>query len=371
MVSTLLRELRHDAGMQLIALVLNEGTLSRTLRTFDIETVVIQETTISFMSLAWKARRHFVGRSVDIIHSHGYKENILSRFLAMALGVPRLFSTIHGLPESARMQSGLQRQRQNLMTKLNHATLKHSFTGVVAVSVDIRDTLVHREGFYEDRVKVIHNGIDISQWIYCPSSPARDSRVHIGTVGRMVPVKRFDRLLEVAAEVKKHNANVRFSILGDGPLKAELCRNIRRLGLEDSIDLKPPTEDPIEYYHSLDVYLNTSDHEGIPLSILEAMACKKPIIAPKVGGIPEIISHGVEGYLVQGAQSVDFARYCLDLIQDKKLRLTLGENAFKTVKSRFSSTKMSIGYRKLYQAGVTLNRMSTANNSQHIARSMP
>ena len=78
--------------------------------------------------------------------------------------------------------------------------------------------------------------------------------------------------------------------------------------------------DPMPYYQSLDLYLNTSLHEGIPLSILEAMACGKPVVAPKVGGIPEIISHEENGVLIEAREPKKIADSCLRLMQDEDLR---------------------------------------------------
>ncbi|MGH9429451.1 MAG: glycosyltransferase, partial [Terriglobia bacterium] len=102
------------------------------------------------------------------------------------------------------------------------------------------------------------------------------------------------------------------------------------------------------YYASLDVFLNTSVHEGIPLSILEAMCCGKPVVAAKVGGIPEIISDGKDGYLVEGRTPRNFAEPCLRLIKDKELRLTMGKSAIEKVQTCFGARLMADRYRRLY-----------------------
>jgi glycosyltransferase involved in cell wall biosynthesis len=159
--------------------------------------------------------------------------------------------------------------------------------------------------------------------------------------------------------------------LGEGALKEELAILIKRLTLEGSVTLETPQEDPRGYYHSLDIYMNTSDHEGIPLSILEAMASKKPIIAPRVGGIPEIISHGEEGYLLDGGRPDEFTRYCLALSADRSRCRTMGEKANQTVASRFSSKTMSNAYRTLYEAGIRSSRSGSACHPHYPARSMP
>ena len=371
MIATLLRALSLDPGIKPVALVLNEGHLSQVLKAGNIETVVLPESASSFAILLRKAYRCFAGQSIDIIHSHGYKENVFSCCLAKMIGTNLLYSTIHGLPETAQSSGILKAIKYKALMQLSYGLLKRERIGICAVSRDICKVLVQREGFRETQVEVIHNGIDVADWEHFRPFPRIDERVHIGTVGRMAPVKRFDRFLAIAAEVVKQNQNVRFSILGDGALKEELALLIKRLALEGSVTLETPQKDPRGYYHSLDIYMNTSDHEGIPLSILEAMASKKPIIAPRVGGIPEIIRHGQEGYLVDGGRPDEFSRYCLALSEDGSRCRTMGEKANQTVTSRFSSKTMSNAYRTLYEGGIRSSRSSSAYHPHYSARSMP
>jgi len=215
-------------------------------------------------------------------------------------------------------------------------------------SQDIKNALIHDHSFNPTKVVIIHNGIDIPR-VTSQKSPS-DTVIHIGTVGRMVPVKEFGLFLEVAAEVGKHVPDVCFSILGEGPLKEELACKVKELKLDEKVRLEVPRADPSTYYASLDLYLNTSLHEGLPLSILEAMACGKPVVASKVGGIPEIISHGEEGFLVEGRDPQEFAKWCLKLIRDKELRILMGQNASKKVTSSFNSLYMAASYYRLYQS---------------------
>jgi L-malate glycosyltransferase len=371
MAWTLLKELRSDPDKKLVALILNEGALSRMLRALGVETWVVSEHDNSFVQLVRKSRKCLRGRNIDIIHGHGYKENLLSAFLLLLGNAAYCCATIHGLPESSRRLDGMRRVKHKLTNIVNILILKHMFRQVVAVSRDIRRVLPHQKGLKQAVTHVIHNGIDLTDWEHFRPVPRIDERVHIGTVGRMVPVKRFDRFLAIATEVVRRNQNIRFSILGDGPLKEDLAILIKRLALDKSVTLETPQEDPRAYYHSLDVYMNTSDHEGIPLSILEAMASKKPIIAPRVGGIPEIISHGEEGYLLDGGRADEFVRYCLALSADGNRRRTMGEKGNQTVVSRFSSKTMSNAYKTLYEAGIQSSRSGSAYHPHYSARSMP
>jgi glycosyltransferase involved in cell wall biosynthesis len=164
----------------------------------------------------------------------------------------------------------------------------------------------------------------------------------------MVPVKDFNLFLDVAAEIKRQTDGVRFTILGDGPLRKELIRKAAELKLADCVEFLPTRADPFPYYQSLDLFLNTSLHEGIPLTILEAMALGRPVVAPKVGGLPEIISHGEDGLLVEGREPKKFARLCLELMENKNLRMKIGDRAAKKIAAHFSSSRMAAAYLQLY-----------------------
>jgi glycosyltransferase involved in cell wall biosynthesis len=206
-----------------------------------------------------------------------------------------------------------------------------------------------------ERVFVIHNGIRIPNRIpratefdppQAEDTPARP--FHIGTVGRLVPVKDYALFLSTAAALKQHLVNVRFSILGDGPNRNELAQKVVDLGLSGSVQLLSPVSDPFPYYRTLDLYLNTSRHEGIPLSILEAMACEVPVVAAKVGGIPEIISDTVDGFLIRDRKEDAFAITCLRLLRDTTLRKSVGQLSRKKIEGHFSAEIMAAHYLTFY-----------------------
>jgi len=347
MVFHLLDELRKEPHLKILALSLNEGILSRKLRDSGIETHVISEADHSFAVILLKAYRALKGQRIRVIHSHRYKENLLAFFLAKSTGAGCLAATLHGLSEPPLdVENG--DERIGLKTKLDYFLLKHFFTRVVAVSQNMKQVLVQKYGFRPEKIDVIYNGIPIPPGEFS-GRDSRDAIFQIGTVGRMVPVKDYGLFLEVAAEMRRQTDKVRFSILGDGPLKEALIRKTKELKMEDDVDFLSPRPDPFSYYQSLDLYLNTSLHEGIPLSILEAMACGRPVVAPKVGGIPEIVSDGEDGFLIDGRDPKKFSDGCLGLLRDKNLRMRIGENASKKVSARFSRLRMAQSYLKLYQ----------------------
>lgn len=347
MIFNLLSKLKEDSELKIIALSLNEGVLTGKLREVGIETYVIPESAYSFLGIFVRSLSLFRGKGINIIHSHRYKENGLAFCLSRLVGVRRLVTTIHGLPEpTAHQEKG--NNPTTWKTKVNYFILKHHFTDVIAVSQEMKSALVREYHFREENVGVIYNGISLTPCILRPRfSP--NPLFHIGTVGRMVPIKNFILFLEVAAEIRKKTEKVHFSILGDGPLKEDLIKRTEDLKISDCVEFLSPRPDPFPYYQSLDLYLNTSLHEGIPISILEAMACGKAVIAPKTGGIPEIILNGEEGILVEGREPKEFAHSCLELMENQERRMAMGENSSKKIKSYFDNTRMAQSHEALYK----------------------
>jgi L-malate glycosyltransferase len=348
MIFNLLSEFHRMGYPRSIALALNNGTLTQRLRTLPIMTHVIPESRCSFPRIAARAVQLLRGQPIHVIHSHGYKQNLLGLLLALILRPKLLVTTIHGLPELAEGQ----RSRSPLPERLNYAILRRRFTHVIAVSHDIKRHLTQEFGLTPDRITVIHNGFRHMDSFSSDAAGAvpRRGDLHIGTVGRLFPVKDFGLFLTVAARIRQDFPNTRFSILGDGPLRAELFTAAHQLGIADCFEIFPTVSDPTPYYRTLDLYLSTSRHEGIPLSILEAMVCAVPVVAPRVGGIPEVLSNGVEGVLVDGRSPEDLARACSSLLADQTLRNALGDCGRRTVANRFDASMMAARYYELYRS---------------------
>lgn len=346
MIFNLLNRLKDYSDCKIIALSLNEGILSNKLKEIGIETYIIPENTNSFLKIFWKALKLFKGMKINVIHSHRYKENMLALILYKFLLAKCLVTTFHGWGVEY-----FEKSRGNgirLITRINYFVMRHFFTCVAAVSHEIKNVLIKKHGFRENKVIVIHNGIEMPELYQLGKKPI-SGVFHIGTVGRLMPQKDFELFLEIAAKIRKKIENVRFSILGDGPLKNQLIQKARDLNIENYFEFYPPRQNPFPYYFSLDIYLNTSLFEGIPLTILEAMACKIPVIAPKVGGIPEIINNESNGILIDSRDPVKYANICIQLLDKQKLRQDLANSAAQTIKDHFSSRYMCESYLRVYK----------------------
>lgn len=339
----LLKGLTKYRDLGLSTILLNEGRLAEELRGLKIPVVVIDENKESFFQIFLAIKKALNRRPPDVIHSHRYKENIFAYLFSKTKKRVKLIATQHGLPE---LEDGNRSLKHRLISKLNYLMLSKWFQNIAAVSKDIQRVFVDQYGFSEDKVKVIHNGIEILETI--PGKREKGT-FSIGSSGRLFPVKDYPFMVEIANEVFKKTDGIRFELAGDGPEMAKIHDVIQKYGLEKVFGLWGFVKDMPAFYQELDLYLNTSLNEGIPISILEAMAYGIPVIAPDVGGLKEILKDGVEGFLIEGRNPKDFAEKCLELYLNKPLRNQMAFAVREKVLQEFSIGRMAEEYYNLYR----------------------
>jgi glycosyltransferase involved in cell wall biosynthesis len=194
---------------------------------------------------------------------------------------------------------------------------------VITLSPSSRDELVGRMGLRPDRVTVVPPGVDDR---FRPGSSRSDTPLVLG-VGRLVPVKRFDLLLEAVAAVRRRRADVRLVIVGDGHEREALEERIRALDADDWVELRGRVDDQalVELYRRAWVVASTSLREGWGMTITEAAACGTPAVATRIPGHVDALTDGVTGLLADPGD--DFADALLAVIDDPDRRVALGAAA--------------------------------------------
>ena len=247
-------------------------------------------------SIFWRLRRLVRERKIDIVHAHDYKTDLLALLLSKFEAITPL-STVHGwtghTPRELRVYYPLDKWILSFFPKL------------IAVSSDIRDELV-RHGSDASRVSTVLNGIDPDA--FHRHRQREDDirrrlgldRSHyvIGSVGRLEPQKRFDLLIDAFAALHDAQPHLRLLIAGDGSLAGALRDQVARLGLTDSCTLLGHRTDIADLHHAFDLFVQSSDYEGTPNAVLEAMALETPIVATSAGGSAEIVRDGIDGLIV-------------------------------------------------------------------------
>jgi len=277
----------------------------------------------------------------DIVHTHTSKGGFLGRIAARLAGVPTVIHTVHGFAFH-EFTPGPVAAFYTLLERL----AGHFCDLVICVNDEDRQTAIRRRIVAPDKIVTIHNGIDMDRFAGVRGDSVRrelalgDGSVLIGTVGRLAPQKGFAYLLQAIPLVLREHPETHFAFAGDGPLEAELKGLATELGVSERCHFLGFRRDIPEVLAACDIFVLPSLWEGLSITLLEAMAAGKPIVATDIKGNREVITDEVNGLLVRPKDSVELARAIIELIEDRERARLLGERARRTVERHFNERAM-------------------------------
>ena len=338
----------------------------------------------------WKLFRLLLRERPDIVHTHTAKAGTVGRVAGLfyrwltpgvLIGRPRPCKFVHTYHGHV-FHSYYGRLQTNVFLTIERLLAKLGTDRLVVVSEQQKDEInqTFRVG-RSDRTKVIRLGLDLGVFANYESRRAKfrnefgvdDDTVLIGIVGRLTEIKNHQMFLNCAARVKLEN--VRFVIIGDGSLREPLERQAQSLGLENGVIFAGGRKDPEYFYPALDICALTSLNEGTPLTLIEAMANARPVIATLVGGVVDLLGYVVadgqfkiceRGIGVPAGDEDAFAAGLERLIKDKELRDKLGRRGFEFVDRNYRKERLLEDIKDLY--GQLLNRERTANCELPVAK---
>jgi glycosyltransferase involved in cell wall biosynthesis len=202
------------------------------------------------------------------------------------------------------------------------------------------------------KVRVIHNGIDTTSFQRGDGAVIRNSLAIpkdapvIGTVGRLNEIKCQDLLLRAFARTRKSFPAVHLVLVGDGPLRDELRRQAAELGIEDCVHFPGYQACTAPFYHAMQVFALTSRSEGMPQALLEACIAGVPVVASRVGGIPEVIEQDRTGILFESGDETGLAAALTRLLSEPAQGRELAEAARARVESTYHIGRMSAEYHR-------------------------
>jgi glycosyltransferase involved in cell wall biosynthesis len=252
----------------------------------------------------------------DIVHANSSKAGVLGRLAAAAVGVPVRVFTVHGWAFSA--YAGLK----SLLYLWADRLVSPVTTAVICVSETERASGVAARTCRADRTVVIRNAIDVAA--VPRATPGDPATPRLISVGRLNAPKDFNTLLHALATVDEHFEG---AIVGDGPERRAVEAELRRLGLEGRVQLLGERSDVRQLLSTAHLFVLSSDSEGLPISVLEAMAAGLPVVASAVGGVPELVVHGETGLLVPPRDTRALADALDRLLVDADLRRRFGAAA--------------------------------------------
>jgi glycosyltransferase involved in cell wall biosynthesis len=295
------------------------------------------------------------GDAIDLVHAHGYKADFYALLAARMVRVPVTATCHNWLGESRTMLA---------YGRLDRYLLRF-FDGIAAVSRSVAQQLRHAGT--RKRVRVIPNGVPTP-------GPAIDSpladqirtgdRMVVGTVGRLSSEKGASVLIEAAARICPDFPRVRFVVVGNGPLRSDLEARVCKLGMTRQFFFMGERKDVAQIYRSFDIYVLPSLQEGMPMALLEAMAAGLPVVATKVGGVPDLVRDPSLATLVEPGDPSALAAGIRDLLTDPSRRERMGLNARRRVEEDFSTAAMAQRYVELYQEAL---RRRSSRKSRSIA----
>jgi FkbM family methyltransferase len=286
----------------------------------------------------WRLFRLIRQRRIDLVQTTLLWADLIGPLAAKWAGVPAVVSWETVSHEGDPFHNNLQR-------RVGYEWAMQFVDVIIPVSEEIKRSLMRRRGIPEHKIRVVHYGVDLKK--FHPNGhdqtlakrlelgAARDD-VLIGILARLEPPKGHRFFVEAFAEIIKRFPRARAIFAGDGSLRAELEAGIRQAGLGERIRLLGTRDDVTEILNAIDLFVLPSISEGLPNVLLEAMACQKPVIATEIGGIPEVIRHGENGYLAPPADATALQATLLQCLAEREKWESLAHQARRTVEDRFS-----------------------------------
>ena len=292
-----------------------------------------------------------------ILHTHTAKAGAVGRIAALLAGSARppiIVHTFHG---------HVLRGYFNPLTTLGFRTLERWLaritTVLVAVSPEVRDDLVRLRVAPESKFSVIRLGIQLDERIDALDDARAETRRQLGVspdafvvgwVGRMTAVKRTDDVLKALQRLVDGGVDAYLLLVGDGPDRDHLEQYAHELGVTKRCLFLGYQEDVGRFYSAIDALLLPSANEGTPVSVIEALAAGRPAVATRVGGVPDVVREGVDGFLVEVGDAQGLADRLAELAADPERRARMGADGRARVIERYAVHRLVDDIDRLYRS---------------------
>lgn len=331
-----LREMGHEVSVILI----KPGWLKDRLEADRIDVDIVTLNRPFEPAFARRLAAVIAERRADVLHAHEFTLAFYGKLAGRTARVP-VVATAHG----ANFARGYKRRI------FGAAVLRpgRSFR-LTAVSGALARTIAGDLLLPAGHIEVVRNGIDMPPPSREPRTPSSEA-FRLVAVGNLYPVKNHAALVRIVGALRDRGVPAELDVLGRGGEEASLRAEIGRLGLTDAVRLQGFRSDVDSFLRGADVFVSSSLSEQMPLSIMEAMARGLPVVASRVGGVPEIVDDGVTGLLFDSGDEIAACEHLAGLWHDPARRFALGARARNVAETRFGATAMAEAYLKLYEGG--------------------
>ncbi len=296
-------------------------------------------------SYPFKLARLLKKKQVQILHLHNSTAFFYGVIAGKLAGVPAIVYTEHARDVFP-----------NLKVRIADKLLSYFTDKIIVVADYLKKNLIKHEKFDGKKISVIYNGIDTEEFNIRPDRLKKRKEMDIdikapviGIVARLDPIKNHACLIKAMKHVISKFPEAVLLIVGDGPIHSELIDLVKDLKLEKNVRFLGTRTDVPEIMSVIDVFVLCSRSEGLSVTLLEAMAAGKPVIATSVGGNPELIEHDINGLLVESDDEEGLSKALIELLTDKLKSIKLGESAKKKIVENFTVNNMVRKYEKIYE----------------------
>jgi glycosyltransferase involved in cell wall biosynthesis len=293
----------------------------------------------------------------QILHTHTAKAGTVGRVAALLAGSrrpPIVIHTFHG-----HVLRGYFGPVRTLFFRLLERWLAAGTTALVAVSPQVRDDLVALGVAPREHFVVIRLGIELDERVAPELNGRAESRHYLGIpgdrfavgwIGRMTAVKRTDDVLVAFKRLRDSGVDAVLCMVGDGPDRLQLEQRAHDLGVTRDTIFLGYQEDVAPFYAAFDALVLPSSNEGTPVSVIEALAAELPVVATRVGGVPDVVRDGDDGFLVEAGATDDLADRLGRLARDPALRARMGKRGRERVLPRYAVERLVDDMDHLYRS---------------------
>lgn len=281
---------------------------------------------------------------IQLIHAHLPWAGVIARIVGKILAIPIIY-TEHN-----------KQERYHFITRIMNLTTMNWQSRIIAVSGDVAQSVRQHKSNLTVPVQTILNGVNLDHFapgvfdkkkIRDELNIPEDAPV-IGTVAVFRFQKRLDVWMEVAKKILDQLPDAHFIIVGDGPLRERLIEKRKKIQLEHRVHLVGLKTEVRPYLAAFDVYMMTSIFEGLPIALLEAMACGCAVISTDAGGIKEVIRHDKDGLLCSVDHPEKLVQYAVGLFANEEKRKSLGDQSRERITEKFSMNSMVEELERVY-----------------------
>lgn len=329
----------NEKGVEVtvISMYSNETPITKRLKESKIELVLLDKKPGLDIEMVSRMRKEFKRIRPDIIHTHCY---VMEYSIPALLGLKSIgkVHTVHNIAEKELVR--------NALLKLYKVYYKFLKIIPVAISPLVKESILECYKFNNRSVPMVYNGINLENCKPKSTYDFKEDKIKVLHIGRFEEQKNHKMLINALSILIKKYPNLEISLVGTGPLEKEIKELINKSSLKNNFKLLGQIPNSFDIMNKSDIFVLPSKWEGMPITLIEAMATGMPIVATKVGGVPDMICDNENGLLCELSEE-DFLNKLEQLIINKEFREKLGKQA-KVTSNLFSNEQMANEYIKIY-----------------------